>query len=99
MGRYAFYLKVDKGSGLAMDNLSRWVKTVSLMGGDCYVLCDRDDVTENIKDRLAFSGNVVFLKSQRESMEIVPIVENAIPKNGMINAGYAHLTTFLHARD
>lgn len=97
MGKQAFYLKIDKGSRLAMDNLSRWINAVSLMEGDCYVLCDRDDVIQKAKDTLIFTNAVTFLKSERESDEIVSIAKNAIPKGGMINACFAHLTTFLHA--
>lgn len=98
MGGHAFYLKVDKGSGLALNNLGSWLNAVFLMGGDCYILCDRDDVIQKVKERVAFA-DVTFLKSDRESDEIAPIVEGVIPANGMANAGFAHLTTFLHARD
>ena len=99
MGRRAFYLKTDKGSRLAMNNLNRWINAVSLMGGDCYILCDRDDVIQKVKDTLIFLDAVTFLKSERESEEIAFIAKSAIPQNGMINACFAHLTTFLHARD
>lgn len=99
MGRHAFYLKVDKGSRLAMDNLDRWMKAASRMGGDCYLLCDREDVIQKVEDTLALPDNLVFLKSARESEEIISIIRSVMPENGMINAGIAHLTTFLHARD
>lgn len=98
MGRHGFYLKVDKGSRLAMDNLVRWVKTVSLLEGDCYILCDRDDVVQKARETLSFSDAVSFIKSERESEEIAAVVRGVIPPKGMVNAGIAHLTTFLHAR-
>lgn len=99
MGGHAFYLKTDKGSRQAMDNLSRWMNTASLMGEDCYLLCDRDDVIQKIKDTLIFPDAVTFIKSERESKEITSIIRDSIPPNGMVNAGLAHLTTFLHARN
>lgn len=52
MGRHAFYLKIDKGSKQAMDNLSRWMNVAFLMGEACYLLCDRDDVIQKTKDTL-----------------------------------------------
>ena len=56
MGRQTFYLKIDKGSKLAMDNLGRWINAISLLGGDCYLLCDKDDVIQKVKDILNFSS-------------------------------------------
>lgn len=99
MSRQGFYLKIDKGSRLAIENLSRWVRTVSLMGGDYYILCDRDDVIQKVKDTLILPDTVTFLKSERELEEVVSIARSIIPEGGMLYAGFAHLTTFLHARD
>jgi len=96
VGGYALYLKIDKGSRLAMENLGRWMNVAFLMTGDCYILCDRDDIIPLIRDTLVYP-DVTFLKSERESEETVSIVKGAIPPDGMVNAGFAHLTTFLHA--
>lgn len=99
MGKYAFYLKMNNGSRLAMDNLSRWMNAVLLTEGDCYILCDRDDVIQKVKDMLTFPETVTFLKSERASEETASITKGVIPQGGMVNACFAHLTTFLHARN
>ncbi|MDE6435800.1 MAG: hypothetical protein K2L07_16440, partial [Lachnospiraceae bacterium] len=93
----AFYLKINRSEDFALRNLSRWIDAAYLAKADCYIVCDREDLVEKIKDTILLSGSAEFIKSGK-SADMETIV-NQIASRNWINAAYAHLTTFWHAED
>lgn len=91
----AIYLKINRTEEFAIRNLSRWIYVSMKLKRDCYILCDKNEIVENISKRLCKDQNVSFIKSIKNSEleEIIKYVTN----HKWANAGYAHLTTFIHA--
>lgn len=96
-GKKAIYLKINRCEEFAMRNLSRWIDVSYLMDADCYILCDDDFIVEKINDELLLSDMCYFIKSDK-GLWSTKIVESIANRNWK-NAAYAHLTTFIHAKD
>ena len=104
----AIYLKTNSDNEYAYRIFDRWLETAFYLSEiyrgerkedilDIYVLCDSDVVIEKIKKKCTFFQDVVFIKSSRdgEIKEVVDVVCSPMWRN----AGYAHFTTFKHARE
>lgn len=65
-----------------------------------YIICDNPELQNSITNYIKKEGisEVEFIPSARDSEELKYIVDNAIVEIWKPTA-YAHLTTFLHARD
>lgn len=94
----AFFLKINRSDNFAIDNLSRWIDVAYLMDADCYIICDRDDVTKRIKEELVMSDYAIFLQSIKND-ETKQIVEKISRARVWHNAAYAHLSTFIYAKE
>jgi hypothetical protein len=95
--RKAMYLKVNRCEEYAIKNLSRWIDAAYLIDADCYIICDNEELESKIREKILFYTDVIFLKSINS--EQLDYIVNNIANRNWINAAYAHLTTFLHARD
>ncbi len=95
-----FYLKVNRNEKYTYRNLQHWVDVMELMPeSQYYILCDNPEVKQAIPEQVRFSNSdVKFLKSYKslpKLNELVPDITDDIWRN----AGYAHITTFWHARE
>ena len=98
----AFYLKVNRNEGYTIRNLRHWLETVKKFGEgiDCYIICDSQPLKNKILQELSdvYPGiDEVIMKCiiNEESSQIIKNVTN----ERWEMAGYAHISTFLHARD
>ena len=95
-----FYLKINR---LVVDTrryLFSWLEAISkIPDTKTYIICDKPELTNLIKASIKFGKlDCEFMESNRNSLELNYIVDNAIAENWKF-AAYAHLTAFLHARD
>lgn len=95
MKEKAFYLKINRGEEFAFKNLSRWIDVSYLLGADCYIICDDEEIEKMVHTKLLLYRDIVFIKSERHGA-IYDIVENIANRNWK-NAAYAHLTSFAHS--
>lgn len=93
----AVYLKINRKEEFAYRNLSRWIDIAFLMNADCYILCDDDQICNDIKNKIFLYHGITFIKSNKEKWS-KNVVEHIANRN-WVNAAYAHLTTFLHAKE
>ena len=95
MKKKAFYLKINRREDYALKNLSRWIDASYLSEADCIIICDNDEIEQNIRKDLLIYSDIKFIKSEK-SRETQCIVQDIADKN-WVNAAYAHLTSFHHA--
>lgn len=95
-----FYLKINRNERYTFRNLQNWVNIVeSLPDSKYYILCDNSDLQRTVLEQVTFGNHYVdFIKSCKASPEIEYIVTN-VTEEKWRNAGYAHMTTFWHARE
>ena len=93
-----FYLKVNRNEDYTFSCLQHWINTVEMMGADYYILCDKPKLERSILKRIVFpNSNIKFLKSCRDN-NLKKYVDKIATKF-WAKAAYAHLTTFLHAKN
>ena len=91
-----FYLKVNLEYNYAFVAIQHWINIVNEMDADFYFVCDKKDLLKSILQRIRFkNSNIKFIKSIRHPLKRV--IKNLTTPNWE-NAGYAHLTTFYHAK-
>ena len=95
-----FYLKVDQPFVVTWNYLNFWLEIVQQFpDAKTYIVCDnphlQNCITNNIKE---WGYEVEVIPSARDSAELQYIVENVM-RPSWKPVAYAHLTTFLHARD
>lgn len=98
--RMVFYLKINRNERYTFRNLQNWVNIVeSIPDSQYYILCDNDELQQAVLEQVVFENSKVdFIKSCKTSPKLDYIVSN-VTNERWRNAGYAHLTTFWHARE
>lgn len=98
--RINYYFKVNTNTVTAVDILSCWVVACRLSGeGDCYLVCDNQGIIEGLHEKYSYLLNhFQIIPSDRES-ELSMLLGEKVLSDRWKPAGYAHLTTFLHARE
>lgn len=98
----AFYLKVNRNEGYMIRNLRHWLETVKKFGEgrDYFILCDSQFLKNKIIQEFsnAYPGiedTIIECINNDESSWIIQKVTNERWKM----AGYAHISTFIHARN
>ena len=94
-----FYLKFNQNERVLHQCANIWLEIISEMENPyvCFIV-DKDNIIERLKAEVNFRGVPhEFIKSQRDSNELQSVVRVLSPM--WHNAGYAHLTTFWHARE
>ena len=92
-----FYLKVNRLDGYCFYNLQHWIDIVYQLDYDFYIVCDNIKLENRILRNVVFKDlNIKFIKSIKNRIS-KKIVKNTA-SHDWYNAGYAHLTTFLHAK-
>lgn len=95
-----FYLKINRPTPVTWHYLKMWLDiTQEFPETKTYIICDNPAIQDYIKKAVQYEGyDVEFITSARNSEELRYIVDNAIISRWHL-AAYAHLTTFIHARD
>ena len=97
-----FYLKINRAVQDTRRYLWAWLEAISkIPNAKIYIICDKPELTNFIKAEINFGGlDYEFMESNRTSPELQYIVvDSGAIDEGWKFAAYAHLTTFLHARD
>lgn len=95
-----FYLKINQNNAVTWRYLKMWLDIVQQFpDAKTYIVCDNPNLQAFVTAQNQNGIYVYeFMTSAKNSGDLNYIVDNAIPKN-FHNPAYAHLTTFLHARD
>ena len=97
-----FYLKINRSTPTMWHYLKMWLEIAEQFPAfKIYIVCDNPDLQALVTNRIrqdVSDYDVEFITSARNSEELKYIVDNAIIPHWK-PAAYAHLTTFLHARD
>ena len=94
-----YYLKVNQDVVCTYKNLQNWMNVISgIEDAQMVIIADNPDVVRKIVNVNHLYKNTTFISSERTNPELVEIAEHATDERWR-NAGYAHLTTFLHARE
>ena len=94
-----FYLKIAKEIGSTWFNVDTWLQAIKAMPNPfVYLVVDNPRMLSYAKEKFDFR-NIPHevITSQRDSVELQTIMKPISQR--WYGAGYAHLTTFLHARD
>lgn len=91
------YLKINsKNWRYAIFCMHHWINIVTEMGCDFYILCDDINIEYKLLSEIPFqTSNIKFLRSDRHTFK--KYIKNICAKR-WVNAGYSHLTTYLHAK-
>lgn len=94
-----FYLKVNRNSDYAIRNLQTWLSVCELYeNSHCYVLCDNDALSQRISQECVGEGELFEIIASYRRPEDYSLIQHMANKR-WLNAGLAHLTTFLHAAE
>ena len=97
-----FYLKINRENEYVVSNLRHWMDALEAgydEANKIYVLCDNAGLRKKVKASLYhYKTPIHFIESRVDSKELNEIIP-AITNHQWENAGYAHATTFLHARE
>lgn len=98
----AFYLKINRNEGYTIRNLRHWLEIINEYVGtvDYYIICDSEILKEKVIAEFAeqYSGIQDTIMECIITDETSYIVKNVTNERWKM-AGYAHVTTFAHARD
>lgn len=95
--KQVFYLKINRNDDIAYSIFQQWIDIVHYINAEYYILCDKDDIKQQIYKRINFHDyDIKFIKSDYVCLKnIVKQLTNKI----WFNAGCAHLTTFKHSQN
>lgn len=95
-----FYLKINREKEYTLTNLRHWIDAASVNKGNIiYILCDNETLKDKIMAAFELNGDKIrFLKSIYDDKDIEEIINNT-SLGTWKKIAYAHLTTFLHARE
>ena len=97
----AFYLKINRDEGYTVRNLRHWMETVRTYNNvDYYIICDNKDLQQKVVDNLskAFPDIETRIIQSIINDETKHIIDRVTDERWHM-AGYAHISTFVHARD
>ena len=94
-----YYLKVNRDIITTYRNLQKWMDVISeIDDSEIIILCDNVNLIQNIVTANRLYPNTSFISSDRANNDLCEIVSH-ISDSRWKNACYAHLTTFLHAKE
>jgi hypothetical protein len=92
-----FYLKVNRDDYWSLNCVQQWINILQYLNADFFILCDKPNINKKILQQIIFyDSNINFIKSCKNNY-LKKIVKN-IATPYWVNATYAHLTTFFHAK-
>lgn len=94
-----FYLKINRKEEYTFPNLQKWIDVISdIHESKVFIICDDVDLENAVKNRVSYEGCLEYIKSERYASEVRGIVKG-FANERWENAGYAHMTTFYHAKE
>lgn len=94
--KYTFYLKINNINNTSFQCIQHWINIIGWLNADFYFICDNENLKNMLYERVRFDNkNIKFIKSIYRPLE--HIVKN-ISTPFWVNATYAHLTAFMHAK-
>ena len=96
-----FYLKINRNEGYTIRNLRHWMETVKTYNNvDCFIICDNDDLHQKVVENLStdfpdIEDRIIKSIINDETQYII----GRVTDERWHKAGYAHISTFVHARD
>ena len=93
-----YYLKANVNNIYTRRNLVNWINIlVAEKSAKIYLLCDNQDLLNSLNIQFPNVSNCIeIIGSERNDPILKELVENTLSEV-WYSAGYAHLTTFLHA--
>lgn len=101
VNKKAFYLKINRSEGYTVRNLRHWMETVKTYNNvDYYIICDNEDLHQKVVENLstAFPDIEDRIIKSIINDETQYIIDRVTDERWHM-AGYAHISTFVHARD
>ena len=101
INKKAFYLKINRNEGYTIRNLRHWMETIKTYDNvDYFIICDSKELCKKVLDDLSTS----FPDIENRIMKSIINDETRFIIDRVTNerwhmAGYAHISTFVHARD
>ncbi len=95
-----FYLKINRNEKYTFSNLQHWIQIIECIPNSfAYIICDDNYLKKAVLEEIVFTkDNFKFMESYKGFSELDYVVSN-ITNDRWRNAGYAHLSTFWHARE
>ena len=95
-----FYLKINRKEKYTFSNLQHWIHIIECIPNSCtYIICDDNNLKEAVLEQVVFTKNsFIFMESYKGCSALDYVVSN-ITNDRWQNAGYAHLSTFWHAKE
>lgn len=91
-----FYLKVNLEYNYAFIAIQNWINIVNEYDGEYVFICDKPSLRIKILQKIVFNNsNIKFIKSYKKPLK--NIIKRMVTPI-WYNAGYAHLSTFYHAK-
>ncbi len=94
-----YYLKADKSNSTTIVNICNWIRVVTFdeKNPKVYLVCDNEQLIEVLSEVAPLLFDMVeVIPSEREDSTLNELLPHILSDNWYA-AGYAHLTTFLHA--
>ncbi|MBD5529290.1 MAG: hypothetical protein HDR02_12935 [Lachnospiraceae bacterium] len=92
------YLKINRNIEYTIRNLRNWIRIAMERNDKCFLVCDAPELKSRVIREMDFGGcDIEWLESIRSEQAQGMISHMANER--WANAGYAHLTTFLHAAE
>lgn len=102
MNKCAFYLKINRIEGYTIRNLRHWLEIIQKFNNtvDYYIICDNQILKDKVIDNLSDTFPQIK-ETMMESIidEETDYVIGKVTDERWKMAGFAHISTFIHARD
>ncbi len=93
-----YYLKINRKEEYTFPNLQKWMDVISsIPESKIYIICDELGLEDAVRNRVSHDQEIEFIESERTDPEVQSIIKG-FSNERWENAGYAHITTFYHAR-
>lgn len=94
-----YYLKINRKEEYTFQNLKKWLGVIyGIMDAKAFIICDDAELEREVRSRISSEIMLEMMESERNDPEVRYIVQGFANKRWE-NAGYAHTTTFYHARE
>ena len=96
-----YYLKVNRMERYSFKNLQYWIDILACIEENpiIYIICDSKDFEAEMYRQIDFKGLSYSVIESIKKGEQIELIANNIANERWMNAAYAHLTTFFHAKD
>ena len=94
-----FYLKVNRMDEFVFKNVQHWIDCIALLPDSViYIICDKPELRQSITNRVDSKNKEIEFLSSCYDAEVLQYIISNITDAVWRKAGYAHATTFWHAK-